>query len=759
MKRPFALRPSRCAAILSAALVWSVAAHGQMQPPLQARAPEGAPNVVIVLLDDVGFAASATFGGPAQTPALDALAQEGLRYNRFHTTGICSPTRASLLSGRNPHAVGIGAVLNTADERPGYIGVHAPDAATLAEILRAQGYNTVAFGKWHQTPDWELSQSGPFDRWPTGIGFETFYGFLGGETDEFEPTLYEGTTPIMHPAGQGYYLTEDLVDRAISWVRAQHAVTPAKPFLLYLAPGATHAPLQVPAEWIAKYRGQFDGGWDAIRPQILARQKDLGVVPADAALTARPAGLPAWDSLGAGDRRIAARLMEVYAAYLAHTDAQVGRLVQALKANGEFDNTLFIYIVGDNGASPEGGLKGSINYMGAIQGLPEDRTKTLQRLDELGGPGTYAHYPVGWAWAMDTPFQWTKTIASHLGATRNPMVITWPKRIRDHGGLRSQFGHVNDILPTVLEAVGLQAPKVFDGIEQRRLDGTSLVYTFDSAQAPERHTAQYFEVFGHRAIYHDGWMASAFHLRLPWEGISTREKPFEADTWELYDLRRDFSQAHDLARKQPERLKALESLFMEEAARNQVLPLRGPTINAPLPSLTGQRTAFTYFPGTVGIPEKEAPKIFNRSWSVSSTLEVPQSGARGVLVAMGGAPAGWSLYLDAEGRPAFTYRAFEVGTIVLAGKAALGAGHHVVQVDFDYDGGGYAMGGTARLMIDGQSQGEGRVAATPPAFFSIDETFDIGIDRGSSVGRYPPQCVLGYPFSGGRIEHVDVNLR
>lgn len=477
--------------------------------PLVGQVTADAPNVVLVLLDDVGFAASSTFGGPAQTPTLEALAREGLRFNRFHTTGICSPTRAALLSGRNAHAVGIGAVMDVADERPGYMGVHARDAATLAQILRDHGYNTAAFGKWHRTPPWEASQSGPFDRWPTGQGFEKFHGFMGGETDQFEPTLYEGTTPVLRPAGDHYRLTEDLADHAVAWMQAQHPVTPGKPFFLYFAPGAMHAPLQVPEAWFEPYRGRFDEGWDRLREQTLARQKQLGVVPENTALTVRPAGLPDWESLGAQDRAIAARLMEVCAGFLAHTDAQVGRLVQVLEQEGLFDDTLFIYIVGDNGASAEGGLGGSLNYMGALQGLREDRGRMLARLDRFGNRDACAHYPAAWAWAMVTPIQWTKTVASHFGATRNPLVMTWPKRITDHGGLRSQFGHVNDILPTVLEAAGVAAPAVVNGIRQKPLDGVSLAYSFADARAPERHSTQYFEVFGHRAICHEGWMASA----------------------------------------------------------------------------------------------------------------------------------------------------------------------------------------------------------------------------------------------------------
>lgn len=749
---------------LTAASAASAQTVAPPPPPLQARAPAGAPNVVVVLLDDVGFGAGSTFGGPVAMPVLDALAKEGLRFNRFHTTAICSPTRAALLSGRNAHAVGIGAVMNSADPRPGYNGVHARDAATVARILRDNGYSTAAFGKWHQTPDWEITQSGPFDRWPTGMGFEKFYGFLGGETDQFEPTLIEGTTPVQRPAGDRYHLTEDLADRAIGWVRAQGSVTPDKPFFLYFAPGAAHAPLQAPQDYIARYRGRFDQGWDAIRVDILARQKALGVVPRATRLTPRPAGLPAWDSLTSDQKRIAARLMEVYAGFLEHADVQVGRLVRALKDDGRFDNTLFLYIVGDNGGSAEGGLTGSRNYMGRIQGLPEDEARTLARLDSLGGPDSYAHIPAGWAWATNTPFQWTKTVASHLGGTRNPLVVTWPKRIADKGGVREQFGHVNDVMPTILEAVGIAMPEMVDGIRQKPLDGTSLLYAFADVRAAERHRTQYFEVFGHRAIYHDGWMASAFHERLPWQVIANDTKRFEDDRWKLYDLRTDFSQANDLAAREPARLEAMKALFMAEAAHNRVLPLRGAAggLGMGLPSLSRGRTAFTFFPGLVGLPEAEAPRLFNRSWTLTATLDVPAGGPAppcGVVATMGGHPGGWSLYLDGQGRPAFRYRAFEAGTIEIEGTAPLAPGRRVVEVAFDTDGPGFARGGTARLSVDGVPVGQGRVPATPPAFFSINETFDVGIDTGSPAGRYPADAPLGFPFGGGRIERVDLRLR
>lgn len=727
--------------------------------PLQRTPPPGAPNIVIVLLDDVGFGAASTFGGPAATPTLDALAARGLRYNRFHTTAICSPTRASLLTGRNPHATGIGAVLNSADARPGYAGFHTKDTATIAEILRQNGYSTAAFGKWHQTPDWELSQSGPFDRWPTGEGFEKFYGFQGGETDQFEPTLYEGTTPVMRPPGKDYHLTEDLVDRSIQWLRAQQSVTPRKPFFLYFAPGATHAPIQVPSEYLARYAGKFDQGWDRIREEILARQKRLGVVPANTDLTPRAPEMPSWDSVAPADRKFASRLMEAYAAFLSHTDDQVGRLVAELEADGRFDDTLFIYIVGDNGASAEGGLEGSLSYMGKIQGLPETQAARIAGIERIGGPDAHAHYNAGWAWAMDTPFQWTKTVASHLGGTRNPLVVTWPRRIKDQGGLRSQFGHVNDIVPTILEITGIKMPVEVNGVPQKPINGTSLVYTFDDANAAERHRTQYFEVFGHRAIYHDGWMASAFHSRLPWQAVYlTRDPPFDADRWELYDLRSDHSQAHDLAAGQPAKLAELQALFMKEAAANQVLPLRGFQLGpSGLPDLAAGVKSATYHAGATGIPEKAVPHMMNRSWSLLANLDV-DDGTQGVVAAIGGRSAGWSLYIDPQRRPTFTYRMFNLKTVTLAGEP-LAAGTRALRVDFDYAGPGYAKGATLHLVVDGTRVASDGIPASPPSLFTIDETFNVGIDMGSPAGAYPAGAGPGFGYSAGSIGEVTIELR
>ena len=719
-------------------------------------APEGAPNVVLVLLDDVGFGASAPFGGPVETPAIAELAAAGLRYNRFHTTAICSPTRASLLTGRDPHVTGVGTVMNSANTDPGYDGLLRDSTATIATGLKKNGYSTACFGKWHLAPAWESSQIGPFDRWPTGRGFETFYGFLGGETHQYEPTLYSGTTPVHRPAGDDYHLTEDLVDRSIDWMRMQQSVAPDRPFLMYLAPGATHAPLHVPEEFSAKYRGRFAQGWDAVREEILARQQDLGIAPPDTELTARPDELPAWEALSDGEKQVAERMMEVYAGFLEHTDVQIARLVAALKESGRYDNTLFVYVVGDNGSSAEGGVAGSINYFGALQGMPEPLQTQLERLDEIGGKKSYPQYPAGWAWAMTSPFQWVKQVASHFGGTRNPMVVSWPAGITDAGGLRTQFGHVNDIVPTILEAARIEAPKMVDGVEQAPMDGTSLVYSFADAEAPERHTTQYFEVFGHRSLYHEGWIASAFHRAgMPWTvGLPPIDASFEDDIWELYDTTRDFSQAHDLAATAPEKLAELQQRFLREAGRVQILPLRDARISrAPMPNLAGDRTRFIYRRGAIGIPETNGPSLRARSWRMHAYVDVPEQGCRGVLATMGGNTGGWALFVTEDGRPELVYRAFEAGTVHLAGAQPLAAGRRVLEVRLDYDGGGFGQGAVITLSVDGIELDSGRTERTPRGFFSIDETFDIGETTGSPVGDFPHV----FPFEGG-LDRVEFTL-
>ena len=716
-------------------------------------APAGAPNIVVVLLDDVGFGAAGTFGGPVETPALDALAHDGLRYNRFHTTAICSPTRAALLTGRNAHAAGVGSVMNSATTHPGYRGVLREDTATIARILGQNGYATSAWGKWHLVPDWEASQTGPFTHWPTGAGFDKFYGFLGGETDQYEPTLYDGTAPVVRERAPGYHLTEDLAEQAIAWMQMQRAVDPARPLFLYFAPGGTHAPLQPPADWVERYRGKFDQGWDRLREETFARQKAAGVIPRDAVLTPRPDALPAWDSLTPAEQRTSARLMELYAAFLAHTDAQVGRLREALRDMDQYDNTLFVYIVGDNGASAEGGLTGSTNYMGDLQGLVSDVARYADAPQTLSGESTYAHYNAGWAWGTNTPFPWTKQVASHLGGTRNPMVLAWPERIRDRGGLRSQFGHVNDIVPTILEVTGIALPASVNGVAQQPLDGVSLAYSFDDAKATERHTTQYFEIFGNRSIYHEGWMASAFRGRAPWAVISgARSEDFAADRWELYDLRADFSQGTDLAAREPARLRELQQLFAREATANDVL-LHNPTPeNMRFPSLAGDRTRFSYRPGTLGVAEKEAPNTKTRSHAIEAHLRVPQGGAHGVLATLGGRSAGWSLYLDAQGVPVYRLRIFDTEELTLRGSGALPAGDHVLRVEFAASGASPVPGGTLRLLVNGTETARGEVKRTA-TMYSIDETFDIGLDTGSSPADYRAP----FPFTG-TLQRVDVEL-
>ncbi|TCM20370.1 arylsulfatase [Novosphingobium sp. PhB165] len=724
---------------------------------VQKPAPKGAPNILIVLLDDVGFGAASTFGGPAQTTALDALAHDGLRFNRFHTAGICSPSRAALLTGRNPHATGIGAVMNTADGRPGYTGYHGKDTATIAEILRENGYSTAAFGKWHQTPDWEMSPSGPFDRWPTGEGFESFYGFIGGETNEFEPTLFNGTTPTMRPAGTGYHLSEDLAAHSIDWLRRQHSVTPDKPFFLYLATGGIHAPIQVPKPWIDRYRGQFDQGWDKLREEIFAREKRLGVIPKDARLTPRPAELPAWDSLSAEEKAFSSRLMEAYAAYLAHTDAQVGKVVQALKDSGQYDNTVIVYLVGDNGASMEGGTAGSLSYLRGLIGFPAPPV-TDARLDDIGTRNAYAHVNAAWAWATDTPFPWGKSMAGHLGAIRNPMVITWPNGIKDKGGLRSQFGHINDVVPTLLDIVGIEAPKSVDGIAQKPMNGVSLRYTFDAPKAAERHNTQYFEVFGRRSIYHDGWFAMANHGPVPWK-VALQDTDPAKDVWQLYDLRSDFSESTDLAAKEPARLEDMKRLFEQEAAANQVLPISGPKLfGRGLPDLAAGVKQATFHAGAVGIPETALPKVQNRSWGISATLRTDPA-AQGVVAAVGGESAGWTIFVDAGHHAVFRYRAYDLQTLDLRSAAPLSAGQHRIDVDIAYQGQGFANGADVTLNIDGHREDAGKLRMTLPTYFTIDETFDVGIDRGSPVGDYPADAAPGYAFAGGAIGEVTISQK
>ncbi len=704
-------------------------------PRFDVKAPENAPNVVVVLIDDIGFGTSETFGGPIHTPTFQRLADGGLRYNRFHTTALCSPTRTALLTGRNHHINNAGAIMELATAFPGNTGVRPNSVTPLAEILRLNGYSTAAFGKYHETAPWEASVSGPFDRWPTRSGFDKFYGFIGGETNQWTPAIYDGVARVEIPQDPTYHFTTDMTNHAISWMRYQNALTPDKPIYMYFATGATHAPHHVPKEWIAKYKGKFDQGWDKLREETLARQIEKGVVPAGTKLTARPADIPAWDSLTADQKRLFARQMETFAGFAEHTDHEVGRLVDAIAETGELDNTILFYVWGDNGCSAEGGLDGSYNEILALNGIPMSIEQVLPHMDAWGDPSTFPHFAVGWAHAGNTPFQWTKQVASHFGGTRNPLVIHWPARIKNGGEIRSQFHHVIDIAPTALEAAGLPEPTMVDGTKQYPMDGVSMVYTFDDATAVGRRTTQYFEMFGNRGIYHDGWVAATRHST-PW--VLAHELPhFSEDVWELYNVDEDFSQANDLAAQNPEKLKELQALFTQEALRNHVYPLddrRSERFDARIagrPDLIGDRTSLTLYDGMTGITENAFINIKGRSSAITAEIEVPAN-ANGVIISQAGSFGGWSLYMK-NGRIKHAYNYGGLDTYTAAGSNALAPGKHTVLYEFVYDGGKPGSGGQSRLSVDGTLVGEVRVEHTMPFIYSADEGVDVGTDNETVV--------------------------
>lgn len=733
----------------------STAAKPELRLP-----PAGAPNVVVVLLDDVGFGAPGTFGGPIPTPALDRVAAQGLRYNQFHTTALCSPTRAALLTGRNHHSAHMGAIGEIAYGFPGYDGVLPRSTATVGEVLRQRGYGTGFFGKAHVTPMWETSPAGPFDRWPTGLGFDRFYGFLGGEASQWEPALYDQTTPIEPHAGRDdYHLTEDLADQAIAWMRRQRAAAPDRPFFLYFSPGATHSPHHVWPDWIKRFEGQFDQGWDRLREEIHARQLELGVIPSGTKLTPRPEQLPAWDDYDDRYKPVASRLMETYAGFLAHTDAQVGRLIDGLDDLGIWDTTLFIYVTGDNGASAEGTMHGAWSAPSFQNGVPEDPEWLLAHMGDFGSDRAENHFNAAWAWALDAPFQWTKQVASHFGGTRNGLAISWPAEVAARGELRTQFHHVIDIVPTIYEAAGIDAPAHVNGIEQKPIEGVSMRYSFADAEAPSTHVTQYFEILGNRALYHDGWVACCFHGRVPW--IRSQALPFGEghETWELYRIADDFSQAVDLAAEFPDKLAELQALFDSEARKHDVYPLSDETLKRALPHnrpshLEGVRR-FVLYPENVRMPELASVDVKNTSFDLTGHLVVPKEGAHGVVVCQGGSMGGWSLYVDLEGRPTYLYNCFGHHLTTIAGSDALPVGAVEVGVVFDYDGGGLGKGGHVRLTVAGSTVAAGRVEQTVPFLFSMSgETLDVGIDTCSPVGPYPHH----FAFTG-TIDRVEIELR
>jgi arylsulfatase len=716
-------------------------------PPIEPlRPPDGAPNVLVVLLDDVGFGASSAFGGPCATPTAERLAAGGLTFNRFHTTALCAPTRQALLTGRNHHSVGMGCITELATAAPGYNSIRPKSAAPLAETLKLNGYSTAQFGKCHEVPAWQTSPLGPFDAWPTGGGgFEYFYGFLGGETNQYYPALYEGTTAVEPPKtpDQGYHLTEDLADRAIAWMRQQKSLTPGKPFFVYFAPGATHAPHHVPPGWADRYSGQFDDGWDALRMRIFERQKELGVIPREAELTTRHEEIPAWADMPDELKPVLARQMEIYAGFLEHTDHHVGRLVDALEALGILENTLVYYIVGDNGASAEGTINGSFNENIIFNGAPQLETADLMaaHIDDFGTPRAYNHYAVGWAHALDTPYQWTKQVASHWGGTRNGLVVHWPGSIASRGEVRSQFHHVIDVAPTILDVAGIPQPTAVHGIEQQPIEGVSMAYCFDDSSAAERHETQYFEVFCNRGIYHRGWTAVTRHST-PW--VIEPLPSFDDDVWELYDTSTDWTQTHDLASELTEKLAELQQLWLAEATKHNVLPLddrRVERFDAELagrPRLVHGKSQLL-FGGMGRLTESSVVNVKNRSHSVTAEVVVPESGAEGVIVAQGGAFGGWVLYTKG-GRLKYCHNFIGLRRFTVAGEGAVPVGTRQVRMELAYDGGGPAKGGTVSLYVDGAQVGEGRVDATVPLIFSGDETTDLGQDTASPVSDdYTPE--------------------
>jgi arylsulfatase A-like enzyme len=733
-------------------------------PPIEPlRPPEGAPNVLVILIDDAGFGSSSVFGGPCETPNAERLAAGGLRYNCFHTTALCAPTRAALLSGRNHHSVGMGSITETATSAPGNSSLRPNSKAPLAMTLKLNGYSTAQFGKCHEVPVWQSSPMGPFDAWPSaGGGFETFYGFIGGENNQWDPSLYDGTTPVEPPATpeEGYHLTEDLADHAVTWIRTQKALMPDKPFFVYFAPGATHAPHHVPKEWADKYKGAFADGWDAQREKTFARQKELGVIPADAELTPRHDEIPAWDDMPAELKPVLERQMEVYAGFMEHTDHHVGRVIDAIADLGILDDTIIYYIVGDNGASAEGTVNGAFNEMANFNGMAALETPEFlaSKIDELGSPSSYNHYAVGWAWAMDAPFQWTKQVASHWGGTRNGTIVHWPNGIEEKGGLRTQFTHVIDFAPTVLEAAGLPEPTMVNGVQQAPMEGTSMLYSFNDADVPERHDLQYFEMFGNRGIYHKGWSAVTKH-RTPWVMVGGKLAAFDDDVWELYDGTTDYSQFRDLSAEQPERLHELQRLWLIEAVKYNVLPIDDRGAERLNPDLAGRPslihgTSQLLFPGMGRLSENSVVSIKNKSFSLTAELEIPEGGAEGVIIAQGGRFGGWSLYV-LDGKAKFVYNVLGIQAFVTEAESAIPAGKHQVRMEFAYDGGGLAKGGGVTLYYDGDAVGTGRVGATQAMVFSADETTDIGYESGTPVtADYTPQTSR---FTG-RIHWVQIDL-
>jgi arylsulfatase A-like enzyme len=710
--------------------------NAKMPAQFNLQAPDGAPNVILVLVDDLGFAGTSTFGGPVPTPTFDKIASEGIYYNNFHTAAVCSPTRAALKSGRNHHVNNMGSIIETGTGFPGNTGRVPQNVAPLAEILRLNGYSTGAFGKWHETAASEATNTANLDRWPIHQGFEKFYGFLGGETNQWAPFVYDGTVPVELPADPKYHFMTDMTNQSIAWMKYQKALNPNKPFFMYWAPGAVHAPHHVPQTYIDKWKGKFDAGWDAMRQQILDRQIKLGIVPPGTKLAPKPEAIPNWNTLSSDQKRLYTKQVEVFAAYIEMMDYELGRLMDAVDQVEQTENTMVILVYGDNGTSAEGGANGMYSEMTYFNGVQETVPNMLKKIDKWGGPETYPHQAAGWAVMFDAPYQWTKQISSDHGGTKVGMAIRWPKGIKAKGELRKQFTHVIDVAPTILEAAGLPEPKIVNGIEQRPMDGTSMLYTFADANAKERHTTQYFEMFGNRAIYHEGWYARTIH-RAPWE--STPRRPLKDDIWELYEVANDFSLIHDLSANYPEKLKELQELFMKEAEKNYALPIddrlfeRLIAANVGRTDLMAGRNSLTLAEGMTGMSENVFLNVKNRSVTITANIEIPQgTTGNGIIIAQGGRFGGWALYMK-DGIVAYDYNFLGMERYTVSSPQKMKAGMYTVKFDFDYDGGGVGKGGKGTIFIDGKKVSEGRITRTQPGLFSADETADVGIDLATPI--------------------------
>ena len=705
-------------------------------PRFQVKAPEGAPNILVILIDDQGFGVASAFGGPVKEPVLDRLASEGLRFNNFNTTALCSPTRTALLTGYNHHSNNMGGIAEIATAFPGNTGMRPQTITPMAEVLRQNGYSTAAFGKYHETPPWEVSVSGGYDRWPTHSGFDKFYGFIGGETNQWAPTIYDGVTRIETPRTPNYHFTTDMTNQAISWIQAQHTLTPDKPFFTYFATGATHAPHHAPKEWIEKYKGKFDMGWDKLREQTLAKQIELGIVPQGTKLAPKPEAIKDWDSLSAKEKELFAHEFEVFAGFAEFTDHEVGRLLDSLKDMGVLDNTLVFYIVGDNGSSAEGNMTGLFNETAALNGIRENFDDVYKNMDKLGGPLTYPHYAAGWAVAGDAPFSYTKQVASDFGGTRNGVVVHWPKGIQAKNEIRTQFSHAIDIAPTVYEAVKIPAPKVVNGIVQRPIEGTSMLYSFNDAKAPNKHTTQYFEMTGNRAIYQDDWVARTIH-RAAWE-FQPRTS-LDKDVWQLFNVNEDFSEANDLAATNPKKLQELQKVFLKEAVKYNVLPIDDRSLErlnpeiAGRPDLMGTRTALTLYDG-MNVTEGAGINTKNKSYTITADIDLIDASANGVIISQGGRFGGWTLYMK-DGIAHHQYNYLGLDRSNVSATKALTAGHHVVKYDFTIDEAKAGAGGTAVLSVDGEQVAEGKIPKTQPYLMSLDEGINVGADHETPVSE------------------------